>query len=536
MTASLKNSSLGRIEWFTALLVTLAVVWLHLHFWQNAGGLWRDEINTLNLAQSHSFVVMSHDSFPILLALLLDGWTRLGFGDTDAGLRLAGMLFGLTIPVAFWVLARVIRRPPLFGLVMFGLNTLLISYGDSLRAYGLGSALIVLALTAMWSLLKNPSWFRAGLLALTATLSVQTLYQNSILFFGICLGGFAVCARRKDLSTAIKILCAGGVSAASLLPYYGNFTGLSKASVELRRGCSPFVMEINYEMATGYPFDQYAVVWKMLAAAVVGLALLSLIRRRPAEDVETSLPLFAGVTLAAVVVLFVVFLWYAAVGARPWYFIPLLALLAACFDCGLGWSSLPRLVHVAVFGFLIGTAAVSVPSAYQDLLAHFTNIDRQAARVAVQSSSQDYVVVTPWYCGLTFDHYFQGPAAWQTLPPLSNHQTHRYDLVLKQMLNTNSLAPVFEKISETLRSGHRVWLVSTLESLPTNAVEPAVLPPPPLPGSGWSDLPYNDSWAARTEYYLARHSVSFSPNPDYANTGIYLRENLHMFIAQGWRD
>lgn len=533
MTAPSKENSCAQVEWFAAALVSLAILWLHFHFWENAGGLWRDEVNLVNLAGSPTLAAMNRDSFPILMPLLVKIWLKIG--TTDLWLRLLGMLFGLAIPVAFWTVARVTRQPPLFSLVLFGLNALLICYGDSLRAYGLGTALLVFALAAMWSLLQNPTWPRAGILGLVAGLSVQALYQNSILFFAICLGGFAVCARRKNFSASLKIFCAGTVAAISLLPYYTNFVGLPQSAIELRRGFSPFITSLNFEMAAGFPFEQFAAVWEVLAVIVMGFALFSLRWKNCDEKAERKdLPLFAGVTLVAVAVLFIGFLRFAAAGARPWYFIPPLALAAACFDFGISFAGLPRLVRVAVFGFLFGTALVAAPEAHSDLRGHFTNVNRLAARLAASSSPQDFIVVTPWFCGISFERYFPGRAKWETLPPLADHSLHRYDLVLDAMKDTNSLAPVFEKISATLRSGHCVWVVGLLNLPPTNAMEPPVLPPPPLKGYGWSDTPYTGSWAARTGFFLSRHSEIFE-ELQTGDAGVNFQENLHLFMAKGWR-
>jgi hypothetical protein len=537
MTAAAEKTSSARLEWIAAVVVTVAVLWLHVRFWQNAGGLWRDEVNAVNLAGTHSLAMMTHDSFPVLVPWLLDVWSSFGLGGTDSNLRFAGMLLGLAIPIAFWTTARATRHPPLFSLVLFGLNALFIRHGDSLRAYGLGSALIVLAFAAMWWLLKNPSWFRALVLAVAAVAAVQALYQNAVLFFSICLAGFAVCVQRKDFSTATKIVCAGLVAAVSLLPYYSNFIGLPKASIVLRNGFSVPITSANYVAAAGFPFESYAAIWEMLGVIVIGVALVALTRRRRSGNgVDASLSLFAGATLAAAVVLFIAFLWLSAVSARPQYFLPPLAVVAVSFDCGLALPSLPRLARALAVAFLLGTALVAIPFANHDLRAPFTNVDRLATQVTAQSSPRDFVVVTPWFCGLTFARYFHAPAAWQTLPPLADHLTHRYDLVQNEMLDTNSLAPILEKISATLRSGNRVWVVGTLPAMRTNAMQPPALPPPPLPGSGWSDGPYSDSWAARVEFYLVRHGRRFGRLPDNGDETEGLQENLHLFMAEGWRD
>lgn len=524
-----------KIEWLAAALITVTIVWLHFHFWQNAGALWRDEVNTVNLAQSPSLAALAHDTFPVLSPLAVKLWSA--FGHSDLWLRFLGLLCGLLFPLAFWLVARATRRPPLFSLLLFGLNPLLIIYGDSLRAYGPGSALLTLSLAAMLAFLNHPTWPRAAILALTATLAVQTLFQNSLLFFAICLGAFTVCVRRKDFAAGQKIFCAGTLAAVSLLPYVPNFFALQTAAVELRRGFSMFITSLNFNMATAFPFEPFTAVWKMLAVLVIGLALFSLARKKSTdENGSQELPIFAGVTLLAVVVLFLAFLKFAAAGARSWYFLPPLALTAACFDFGIPLMQLPRLARVSVFAIVMGTALISMTFAQSDLHAHFTNADQLAAEVKQSSSPKDFVVVTPWFCGITFDRYFHSETPWTTLPPLTDHATHRYDLVLKQMLDTNTLAPVLEKISATLRAGQRVWVVGLMELPAPNSSEPPELPPPPLPDYGWSDTPYMGSWRDRTAFFLARHSQKFEA-VNLSDDGIpKLQENLRLFRAEGWRD
>ncbi len=118
----------------------MAVVWLHFFFLLHAGGLWRDEVNLINLSGRHSLAEMSKDSFPVLMPLLVSGWTAIGLGQTDLSLRLLGALIGLALPAALWLAAWKIRRaPPLLGLVLLALNSTVIMFGDSLRAFGLGS-------------------------------------------------------------------------------------------------------------------------------------------------------------------------------------------------------------------------------------------------------------------------------------------------------------------------------------------------------------------------------------------------------------
>ena len=63
-------------------------------------------------------------------------------------------------------------------------------------------------------------------------------------------------------------------------------------------------------------------------------------RTPPANDAVTeNLPLFAGVTLLTAIAAFAGFLWFAALSTEPWYFLPLMALAAVCFEIGLPLSA-----------------------------------------------------------------------------------------------------------------------------------------------------------------------------------------------------
>jgi len=524
-----------RAEWLAAMFITGVIVCLHFQFWRHAGALWRDEVNTVNIAQSPSFATLTHDTFPVLQPLLVKGWS--GLGRSDSWLRLLGMFGGLTIIAAFWTVARATRRPPLFSLVFFGLNLLLIYCGDSLRAYGLGSAFIVFMLAAAWAFLQKPDWPRAGLLALAAVLSVQTLFQNAVLVLAVCLGAFAVCAQRKDTRAAGKVLGAGFAAALSLVPYHSVLAALPQAAVELRRGFSLFVTNVNFEMATRFPFEAFTIVWEILAVLLLGFTAWALISKKAGEgDTDKELTLFAGATLVSVVGMFLGFLWFAAAGARPWYFMPPLALAAACFDIGIPLARLPRLVRVTAFGLLVGTAIAALPQTTTALRGRLTTADQVAIQIAAVASPQDYIIITPWYMGITFSRYYHGPTPWETLPPLADHTLHRYDLFLEGMKDTNCLTPVLDKVAATLRAGHRVWIVGQLEWPPDVSEVPPILPAAPLPGYGWSDLPYMGSWVWRTSYLIAKHSDHFNPVPLPDEAARAFQENLHLYMAEGWHE
>lgn len=593
-----------RPEWILALAATVVVVWLHFFFLSHVGGLWRDEVNLVNLSSRHSLAEMSKDSFPVLMPLLVSGWSAIGLGQSDLSLRLLGMLIGLALPAALWLAVwKIHRRPPLIGLVLLALNCTVIMFGDSLRAFGLGSLTILLTTAAAGWFLPNPTWRRAGILTALAVLSVQSLFQNAVIIAAICFGGWAVCLRRKDFRLATKILAVAVISAASLLPYWSRLVSLPTSAAALRVGFRPGYVFTNFDIAAGFPMEQFIWVWGFFALVVVVCGFVSLFVRKQATDgcagtassadtplfgkttlvmalaavvgffwfaakpatrwcyfpllvlaivwcdrrfakatpdnnprvnrksvIGNDLPLFAGVTLLAAIAGFAGFLWYAALISEPWYFLPLLALAAAAFELGLPASGHFRAV---CFGFAAMTLVLSVPAARDGLNWRFTNVDLLARKLTAEAKAGDFIVVNPWYCGITFDRYYHGPGSWNTLPPLMDHATHRYDLVLEKMKSPGAIQPVLEQIAAALQSGHRVWVVGAMNIPKPGGPIPAGLPPAPANYSG-SELRYAGNWMSQAAQFLSNHSRRFS-QVDFSINQNVAPENLKLFVAEGWQ-
>jgi hypothetical protein len=76
----------------------------------NAGPLWRDETNSLNMAQMPSLRELWNnlpfDSVPLLWLLLLRLWSFFGLADSDLGVRIFGLLIGLSFLGSLWLCAR----------------------------------------------------------------------------------------------------------------------------------------------------------------------------------------------------------------------------------------------------------------------------------------------------------------------------------------------------------------------------------------------------------------------------------------------
>src|ERR1700737_2388899 len=80
---------LARCEVVVAILLTVALVVLHVVFWFHAGPLWRDEISSLALATKPTFSgfwqSLKFDPFPAIYFLVLRIWNAAGFGHNDLG-------------------------------------------------------------------------------------------------------------------------------------------------------------------------------------------------------------------------------------------------------------------------------------------------------------------------------------------------------------------------------------------------------------------------------------------------------------------
>lgn len=196
---------------------------------------------------------------------------------------------------------------------------------------------------------------------------------------------------------------------------------------------------------------------------------------------------------------------------------------------------MPRFVRLAGLGLLLATAIIALPIAHRDLNQRFTNVDLLAQQLAGEASPQDFIIVTPWYCGISFDRYFKGATPWQTLPPLADHSRHRYDLFREKARTPNALQPVFDQITATLQSGHCIWVVGTMK-LPKPGHSAADDLGARLPDlSAESDIPYNFAWASQAAWFLAGHSLHFERAYSATNLPINSNENLQMLSASGWK-
>src|SRR6266567_1286710 len=324
-------------NWIIAALVTLFATYLHVLFFLNAGGLWRDEVDLVHLSLlpsvSEVWKNLPHDSCPIRMHLIVRAWSAAGCGNTDPSLRVLGLYVGLLLLLAFWFASWTMRTgAPLLAVTLAGLNVTMVRAGDSLRGYGLGSALAVLTLAAIWRLSCRPSLAAFSCAVAVAVLSVQSLYQNAFLLCAACCGGFMLCAVERRWRDTLPILAVGAAAAVSLLPYIpllarADWYVLYKAGFRFSYGWT------QRSEAIGSPLTIFAWVWVALWMCALAATILVLFWRRDGlpNRVRGSI-LFAGTSLLLGAAGYAVFLKLAEYPPQPWHYVPLMAFSVICLD------------------------------------------------------------------------------------------------------------------------------------------------------------------------------------------------------------
>ncbi len=188
--------------------------------------------------------------------------------------------------------------------------------------------------------------------------------------------------------------------------------------------------------------------------------------------------------------------WTPQQGLRyAWYaYLTLLVLGPVLLDAGLQVAA-ER--HVAWRAMRLGVVCAIIPLAWMSLWSatetRMPNMDLIAKQIRDQATASDLVIVNPWWMGISFQRYYDGAAPWMTLPDISDHRAHRYDLFKEKMTEVNPNGALLEQVLRTLRAGHRVWTVGPVYLAGPNT-QLERLPPAPHPLTGWREGPYLQYW------------------------------------------
>ncbi len=531
---------------FSAILLVLTAMY--------AGPLWRDETNTLNLAQMPSLKELWNnlpfESFPPLWPLLLRGYGFLGLADSDAGIRVLGLYAGLFFLALLWLCSRWMGgRAPILSIALLGSLPAFVFIVGANRAYGLASCLLVLSFGMIWRMVQYPSRSRVLWTGLVCILFAHCVYYDVVFLGAMLCGATLVVIRRRQWKTLGALAGIGAVSGASLAMYLPI----------IHRGSA-------YLSMNQIPFFNFPILWYKLSSALtarssahpprfdgpeiwlwvvllLGGSIVALRMQRTrgcqaqnqeavaaiAARTRTDLALFCFVSMLVGMAGYLVFLLKLQYLTQAWYYVEMLCLCAISLDGMLSanWPAL-RPWGLLRIGLLVVMMTWSAGSAWEEAHTRRSNVDLIAAVLGQKASEGDLIVVQDAWDGITFDRYYHGRARWVAVPPIDSHKVHRADLILEKMNQPDPMASVMREITNTLRSGNSVWIAGDMAVVP-----PKQLPPPAPQTQEW--LPYLNYWSAQVMVLLQDHALQKRVLDIPVNGPVNFLENLPVVRFSGYK-
>jgi hypothetical protein len=534
-----KNHAVG--FWISIAVTTSAVYFLFL-FVLHAGGLWRDETNTFNMASS-SFGVMwnrlEYDSFPVFWPFIF-GFLINVSGTADLFLRLLGALMGVGLIVCLWFNAFSLRyRLPLVGLSLLMFCPSIILWGCSMRAYGIGMIAACLIYTLVWKYVEECSVKNLLLLLLVCLVGVHTLFYNAVVVLICILSGSAALLLERKIKSILLMGMVGFVSAISMLIYLPMIYRAEVWSVSVKTDytLSLFISKLHETLSPGGSLVLWA--WCLVIPVALTLGGKYLMESKTSGDIKMHARLlYPFLVLLLIVPAYFIFLKKLSYVTQPWYYFVLMAIVAVSADTILGILSKVRAINNCrlISAGLLLVSALFVCSSVISM--RLTNIDLLSGSLNKDAVNQDLILVYPWYQGITFNRYYRGKAPWMTIPEIKDHTVHRYDLIKKHISNPDQdvvLKQTYTNIDSTLKSGNRVFVVGE-PIFPQQGQLVPVLPPAPQSQYGWQDTPYNITWCMQIGDYLLKHALNASLMNDKNHTNISHYEYANLYEFKGWKD
>src|SRR5205814_2394193 len=294
----------------------------------------------------------------------------------------------------------------------------------------------------------------------TATLvclfAVQILLYNSVLLLAI--GGAAVMLLLLQwrFKRALVILAICALAIVFLLPYVPAYWRARDWNILVRGWPTSYSLWKHFELALGNPGYSIPALWYAIAVGLGGIFIFGLYKNREAKPPSQRIWFGLLSSIFAIIGCYG-FLRVLSYTTSAWYYLAFSCVIAAALDliasvlCTANWLRVARLT--------VATGAL-VLAPFADWLAiteRQTNVDVAARTVAAQAAPSDLIVVVPWQFGIPFNRYYRGSAPWMTIPNISDHRVHRYNLIKAKMISTHPIDHLIEAIRTTLDSRNRVW-------------------------------------------------------------------------------
>jgi hypothetical protein len=531
------------IELSFAAILSLTWIVYHIRFFLHAGGLWRDEVNSVNLCTSPTLGAMWQnlqcDSFPILWHLLLRAWIRVGIGSSDTGLRVLGLVTGLAILAVLWVNARRFRvSTPIAALTLLGFTSAFICFGDSIRGYGLGVLLELLTIGLMWNVTVRPTPIRVATALAVALAAVHVSFYDSVILAAVCAGALVVSASHRHWKRGAVTAGIGAVSAASTLIYlpvihrrdvFGMFFLHESSTNWLWR---QFINAIGFDaanFATALPSIPY--MWGFGLAGAIVVALLSFVvdHKFQHDSFRRDVVVYHLTILCVGIVGYWWFLARLGYLMQPWYFLALLALVATCLD-GLFAAGSHLGIRIALCLASCRFCLFAAQPVWFDAGLRRSNIPQASALLQSLSHPGDLVILSPWNLAISFQRYYHGPASVACVPPLGLPPYQNYALLIPMVQNPHAMDPLITKANDTLRSGHIVFVVGDFGPWSPDRAYPMA-----NNSFRWDEGKYDDLWQRQLAFASKRHAELCTPLDDQRDD-VSVYERPQAMAMSGWID
>jgi len=500
-----KPDRIQRLEWILALLLAVAIIALMAVRGFSAGALWRDQCGTTQLALMPLGELLrnfDHQTLPPLLPLVYRLYLK-SFGSADSTTQWFRLIAAAALIGAALVGRRMNRgQPPLFLLALFGLNSVFLYWGG----YTVTAVSIAFVSLLAAGLLLEPGKARAAGFAIAAFISVQLLINNLLLLMVLSTSAIIACLFRLSYKLALFFASVLIVCALSDVVYLHIYAA-ADWRILLKRPMTFAWLWPQVRGAFGMPPWLTLSLWFAVFVATLAAAGWRLfVAWRGSDESRCRLSIFAIlVGFAAPTAYCSSFLLSGIGAAESRHFLPMLAVLAPNFDLivtHLANQAWARLLRIALS---VAVLAIVPFASWKEITQRQTNIDLVAQKIEQEAGSGDLVIVNPWSVGISFDRYYHGPARWLTVPNISDHRIHRYDLVKEKMMSATPLEDLKHEIVTTLHGGNRVWVVGTLAP-PENPGVPLFPFPAPDPEFGWQHMIYREAWTRQLRDFMNRHA------------------------------
>lgn len=525
------SSRIDRLNAFLTAVLCLTLVVISWRSITSMGAFWRDEVNTLVIANSpwkETLEIYKYDTMPLGSILLYKAWLVFTpFLSTYASLRCLGFLVSLGVIFSIWWTSRELgQKTPCIAYGLLILSPLILRHEQSLRPYGPGTIFAVLALGASWRVLERKRTSDLLLLGLLSVLNMQFLFMNTILVSGATFAAATAALIHKDGRLSLKLILAGGLPLLSLAVYRPIFSEMVKFSpiTRLESVQLSSLLGALQQLTEGvWPRAKY--IWAVIILVGAIAMLVNLLRRKSHGPEVFLLPyLFAGPGCTAV------FFILTKTPLSPWYLIPPLVVTGVTTGAYLESqvSRSPKMAPAKGLAICVASLLILRPS-INAVDFRQTNMDLVASYLQQHASPNDFILIVPWFLGVSFNYYYSGQTPRDTVPPLGNPRIHRYDLLKAKLSMRDPMNDLTRKLSATLRSGNRVWIVGELP------------PPPPATPTKWT-IKTGESWAARRirsdsvwagQAYRAMLPYIKKVQPVFMNQGVSPFESATVRLVQG---